>query len=58
MGCIACTHREPHLRPVCQRLRELMHQGKSDSSSAALLIKCIVDSLPAEEAAPWQSLLP
>lgn len=51
-------NREPHLRPVCQRLRELMKQGWRDGSSAVLLIKFIADSLPAEEAAPWRSLLP
>ena len=42
--------REPHLRPVCQRPRDLMAQGRRDSSSAVLLIRYIVESLPAEEA--------
>jgi hypothetical protein len=51
-------NREPHLRPVCQRLRELMGQGRQDSSSVVLLIKYIADSLPADEAAPWRALLP
>jgi len=50
--------REPHLRPVCQLLRDLMVQGRRDSSSAVLLIKYIADSLPAEEAMPWRALLP
>jgi hypothetical protein len=50
--------REPHLRPVCQRLRELMLQDRRDSSSAVLLIRYIVESLPAEEATPWRALLP
>jgi hypothetical protein len=50
--------REPHLRPVCHLLRELINQGRMGSASGIRLLTYIIDALPAEEAAAWRGLLP
>ena len=50
--------REPHLRPVCHLLRELITQGRMCSAAGIRLLTYIIDVLPTEEAALWRGLLP
>lgn len=50
--------REPHLRPVCHLLRELIIQGRMCSAAGVRLLTYIIEDLPTEEAALWRGLLP
>lgn len=49
--------KEPFLRPVCNRLRELIMQGQTESYTAQRLLEYVMRELPSAESEFWRALL-